>query len=112
MADLSIKDTWFTTGMRGTGSNTLIAQDVFIPHYRVMSFSKAFEGSYPREDKDEALYRSAFMPYATAILAGPQLGLARAAFDLVLAKSARRGTAYTVLPPPLPSIAWWWDRDL
>src|ERR1700678_2605785 len=69
---------------------------VFIPDYRVMSFTKAFEGSYPREDKDEALYRSAFMLYATAILAGPQLGLARAAFDLVLAKPARRGIAYTV----------------
>jgi 3-hydroxy-9,10-secoandrosta-1,3,5(10)-triene-9,17-dione monooxygenase len=96
MADLSIKDTWYTVGMRGTGSNTLVAQDVFIPDYRVMSFTRAFEGAYPREDNSDASYRSAFMPYATAILVGPQLGLARAAFDLVLAKSARRGIAYTV----------------
>lgn len=96
MTDLSIKDTWFTVGMRGTGSNTLVARDVFVPDYRVMSFTRAFQGEYPRENAGDAAYRSAFMPYATAILVGPQLGLARAAFDLVLAKSPRRGIAYTV----------------
>ena len=31
MSDLSIKDTWYVAGMRGTGSNTLIAEDVFVP---------------------------------------------------------------------------------
>jgi 3-hydroxy-9,10-secoandrosta-1,3,5(10)-triene-9,17-dione monooxygenase len=96
MSELTIKDTWFTVGMRGTGSNTLVAEDIFVPAYRVLSFSKAFEGDYPTEHKEEAAYRAAFMPYATTILIGPQLGLARAAFDLVLEKSFRRGVNYTV----------------
>ena len=30
-SDLTIKDTWFVTGMQGTGSDTSIATDVFIP---------------------------------------------------------------------------------
>lgn len=30
-SDLTIKDTWYVTGMQGTGSDTSIATDVFIP---------------------------------------------------------------------------------
>ncbi len=30
-SDLTIKDTWYVTGMQGTGSDTSVAKDVFIP---------------------------------------------------------------------------------
>jgi 3-hydroxy-9,10-secoandrosta-1,3,5(10)-triene-9,17-dione monooxygenase len=31
MSEIEIEDTWFVAGMRGTGSNTLVAKDLFIP---------------------------------------------------------------------------------
>lgn len=95
MADLTIDDTWFVAGMRGTGSNTLVARDVFIPEHRVISVPAAINGRYGTEHTDEALYRSAFVPVAAIVLAGPQLGLAQAALDLVIEKAPKRSISYT-----------------
>ncbi|TDQ58725.1 alkylation response protein AidB-like acyl-CoA dehydrogenase [Actinomycetospora succinea] len=95
MSDLTIEDTWFVAGMRGTGSNTLVARDVLIPSHRVLSIPAAIGGRYGTEHDDEALYRSAFVPVAALVLAGPQLGLAQAAVDLVIEKAPKRSVSYT-----------------
>ncbi len=95
MSDLRIEDTWFVAGMRGTGSNTLVARDVVVPDHRVISVPAAIGGRYGTEHTDEVLYRSAFVPVAAIVLAGPQLGLARAALDLVIEKAPKRSISYT-----------------
>jgi len=95
MTDLSIEDTWYVAGMRGTGSNTLVARDVFVPQHRVISIPAAIQGRYATEHTDEVLYRSAFVPVAALVLAGPQLGLAQAALDLVIEKAPKRAVSYT-----------------
>lgn len=95
MTDLTIEDTWFVVGMRGTGSNTLVADEVFVPEHRYISAPKMIAGDVATPFKDEPLYRSAFVPGAVAILVGPQLGLAQAALDLVLEKAPKRGISYT-----------------
>ncbi|WP_326837530.1 acyl-CoA dehydrogenase family protein [Amycolatopsis rhabdoformis] len=95
MADLTVEDTWFVVGMRGTGSNTLVADEVFVPEHRFISVPKMTVGEVATPFKDEALYRSPFVPGAAIILAGPQLGLAQAALDLVVEKAPRRGISYT-----------------
>lgn len=83
MAELEMEDTWFVTGMRGTGSNTLIADDVYVPDHRILSISRAIKGDVPTEHTDEALYRSSFVPVLAIVLAAPCLGIARAAMTLV-----------------------------
>jgi alkylation response protein AidB-like acyl-CoA dehydrogenase len=95
MAELTIEDTWFVTGMKGTGSNTVIADNVFVPAHRYVSAFRLLSGSNDNPHTGEALYRAPFMPGGTIILAGPHLGLARAALDLVIEKAASRGIAYT-----------------
>ena len=95
MSDLTIEDTWYVAGMRGTGSNTLVARDIVIPEHRVISIPAAIGGRYATEHTDEALYRSAFVPVAAIVLAGPQLGLAQAALDLVIEKAPKRSVSYT-----------------
>ncbi|MEU1667585.1 acyl-CoA dehydrogenase family protein [Streptomyces sparsogenes] len=96
MDELTIEDTWHVAGMRGTGSNTLVADEVFVPAHRIMSVTQAVEGTCPTEHKDEALYRSALVPVLALVLAGPQVGLARAGVDVVTASLAQgRGIAYT-----------------
>lgn len=92
MSDLTIKDTWFVAGMRGTASNTLVADDVFVPAHRYLSVVRAINGE---AFAGEGLYRSAFVPVAALVLAGPQLGLAQAALDLVLEKAPKRTISYT-----------------
>jgi alkylation response protein AidB-like acyl-CoA dehydrogenase len=96
MSALDIKDTWYVAGMRGTASNTLIAQEVFVPSYRILPVPSAIEGSYPTEHHDEALYRAAFVPVLALVLAGPQVGLARGALEVVMESLAKgRGISYT-----------------
>jgi 3-hydroxy-9,10-secoandrosta-1,3,5(10)-triene-9,17-dione monooxygenase len=95
MDELSIEDTWYVAGMRGTGSNTLVARDVLVPEHRVISIPAAIGGRYATEHTDEVLYRSAFVPVAAIVLAGPQLGLAQAALDLVIEKAPKRSVSYT-----------------
>lgn len=96
MSELSIEDTWFMAGMRGSGSNTIVAHEAFIPEHRFLSYAGgAFEGTYRTEHTGEALYRSAFVPMTVLVLVGPQLGLARAALERVTAKASQRGISHT-----------------
>ncbi|MEV4742561.1 acyl-CoA dehydrogenase family protein [Streptomyces sp. NPDC049555] len=85
LAELTVEDTWHTVGMRGTGSHTLVADDVFVPGHRILSLTGALRGEYPTEFTDEALYRSAFVPVLSSVLVGPQLGMARGGLELVTA---------------------------
>ena len=105
MTDLAVEDTWFVAGMKGTGSNTLVADEVFVPDHRLLSVPKAIENEYPTEHADEPLYRSSFIPVLALILVGPQLGLARAARDLVIAKAPRRAISYTSFERQTDSVA-------
>lgn len=84
MHDLKIEDTWHVVGMRGTGSNTVIAQEVFVPAHRVLPVEVLAKGQSPRSNTDELVYREAFMPTAIIAVAAPVLGLAQAALDLTL----------------------------
>jgi len=95
-ADYTVSDTWFTAGMRGSGSNTLSAEDVFVPWHRVVPRARLDAGDYPTEHKDEITYRSGFYPTHTMGLIGPLLGLGRAALDHVLDAADTKGVAGTV----------------
>ena len=95
MAELSIEETWFVAGMRGTGSNTIVADEVFVPQHRLLSISQAIEGNYPTEHRDESVYRSAFAPFLSVSLVAPVLGLGRAALNFVIEKADRRAITST-----------------
>jgi len=95
IAELTIEDTWFMAGMKGTGSNTIVAKDVFVPEHRFLPYPKAFAGEYRTEHTDEVVYRVALVPVTILILAGSQLGLAQAALDHVVGKSRTRGVTHT-----------------
>jgi alkylation response protein AidB-like acyl-CoA dehydrogenase len=105
MRELSIKETWFVAGMKGTGSNTIIADKVFVPEHRLHSVPQALQNEYATEHTGEALYRSSFIPVLTLILAGPQLGLGRAALRFVMDKAPKRGIAYTKFERQIDSTA-------
>ena len=94
-SDITIEETWFVSGMKGTGSNTLHAKDVFVPDHRVQPVPHLLTHQHDTPFTTESLYQSAFVPAAALVLAGPQLGLAQAALDFVIEKGHKRGIAYT-----------------
>jgi len=104
-ADLDLEETWFVAGMKSTGSNCLIATDVFVPSHRIVSVPPAIEGNYATEFTSEAFYRSAFVPILALVLAGPQLGLGRAALDIVREKAAKKPISYTFYTAQADSVA-------
>ena len=96
MSELTIEDTWFTTGMRGSGSNCIVGNDVFVPDISsAFDLMAAVRGEYPTPFKDEVAYRAAFGPVSSLLLIGPQLGLGRAALKHVIEKAPQRAIAYT-----------------
>jgi 3-hydroxy-9,10-secoandrosta-1,3,5(10)-triene-9,17-dione monooxygenase len=95
MSELTIEDTWFMAGMKGTGSNTIVARDVFVPAHRFLPYPDAFAGRYRTEHTDEAVYRAALVPVTVLILAPSQLGVARAALDHAIGRSKTRGITHT-----------------
>jgi alkylation response protein AidB-like acyl-CoA dehydrogenase len=95
-SDLQIEETWFVAGMRGTGSDTQVATNVFVPEHRVFPLNAAIEGKYPGSGVNpEASYKPAFVPALALQLVGPHLGMGRAVLDTVVAKAASRGIAYS-----------------
>jgi 3-hydroxy-9,10-secoandrosta-1,3,5(10)-triene-9,17-dione monooxygenase len=97
MSDLKIEDTWHVVGMRGTGSNTVIAENIFVPAYRVLPVETLAKGQSPRTGKDEFIYRESFMPTAIIAVAPPILGMAQAALELTLQRinAASKPIAYS-----------------
>jgi alkylation response protein AidB-like acyl-CoA dehydrogenase len=71
-SSFEIADTWYTTGLRGTGSNDYRAQDLFIPERHSLSFAEPAKRNAP-------LWRNSntILPK----MAGVPLGAARAAID-------------------------------
>lgn len=96
MSDLSHADDWYVAGMKATGSDTLIAEDIFVPEHRVLPLVPALEGEYPGKGVNtETSYQAVFIPALFMQLVGPHLGMGRAALDLVTEKAQSKAIAYT-----------------
>jgi alkylation response protein AidB-like acyl-CoA dehydrogenase len=97
MRELSIDDTWFAAGMKGTGSATIVANEVFVPHHRVLSFPPLLAGERPaqRHNGEFTDYLS-MMPILSVNLVAPPLGMAQAVLELVAEGTHRRGVTYTI----------------
>jgi len=105
MSELTIEDTWFVAGMKSSGSNCVVAEDVFVPIHRFISVPEAIDGTIDLARPDETLYRSAFVPMLSLILVGPLLGLGRAALRHVTEKASGKPVAYTFFDTQAESVA-------
>ncbi|GAA5210231.1 acyl-CoA dehydrogenase family protein [Streptomyces thinghirensis] len=75
--DYRVADTWTPVGMRGTGSNTLVVDDVFVPAHRGFTREDMIAG---RSVGSEARCHTAPLRLLSGVLFGaPALGAARAA---------------------------------
>jgi len=86
--DFRIRDTWHNVGMRGTGSNTLELERVFVPEHRSFLRSRMQEGA-----ADGSAARCHAVPVRVVgglTFAAPALGAARAALDSWIADIAVR----------------------
>jgi len=108
-SDLTLKDTWYVAGMRSSGSNTWVAENVFVPDHRVLRGTPALVGEYPGTDENTPnVYKAGWIPWLNVILAGAQLGIGRGVLDKVIAGSAKP-IAYTNIEHKSDSVAFQLD---
>lgn len=88
MTDLSIEDTWHMAGMRGTGSDTIVADDVFVPAEQVLFMSRA--GGPARPGRETPAETRAPVPrpqgLGAALLVATVLGMGMAVYDHIAGK--------------------------
>ena len=95
-ADLAIADDWYVSGLCGTGSRTIIAEDLFVPEHRVLPMSEAQSGRHRSErHAADPYYRAPIGAVANANSAGTPLGLGQAALERFLEQLPGRGITLT-----------------
>jgi 3-hydroxy-9,10-secoandrosta-1,3,5(10)-triene-9,17-dione monooxygenase len=91
-------DTWYCAGLRASGSNTAVLDNVFVPEHRSVSFSVLREGCSPGSKVNaNPLYRAPFIAVHSYALLGPVLGVARGGYAEFVQWTRQRYLTYTQL---------------
>ena len=94
--ELTIVDDWYATGMSATGSNTIVASNVFIPAYRCLGLPDMLEARLPaRHNADNPYFNHPLSPVLTVNAGGTPLGMAQGALEEFRSRLPGRGIAYT-----------------
>ncbi|HEX3936669.1 MAG TPA: acyl-CoA dehydrogenase family protein [Xanthobacteraceae bacterium] len=81
--EYAVRDTWFTAGMRGTGSKTIVVADAFVPDSRILSLADLRSGKTPGAAiYNDIINRTPFFYYAPISFASPMLGAAQGAYEI------------------------------
>jgi 3-hydroxy-9,10-secoandrosta-1,3,5(10)-triene-9,17-dione monooxygenase len=82
LGDYRIEDVWDTVGLRGTGSNDIVVDDVFVPDYRSLSFADTSRCLCPGQEVNDApLYRLPFGSVFSYSITTPIIGMAEGAYN-------------------------------
>ncbi|HEY2592754.1 MAG TPA: acyl-CoA dehydrogenase family protein [Chloroflexota bacterium] len=76
--DFEIVDDWYTVGLKGTGSKTIVVEDAFIPEGRTLPNTALEDGQAPgRQINTHPMYGAISSANFTAAMAAPAVGAAR-----------------------------------
>lgn len=93
--DYRIIDTWNATGLRGTGSNDVEANDVFVPEHMTLAVGDVAGGPTPGSSVNPgALYALPVFALFPYVLSGSALGNAQACFDDYVGIAHNRASTY------------------
>ena len=79
--DYTIVDVWNTVGLRGTGSNDIVVEDVFIPEAFTLSMGETGQCRGPGQEQNTSdLYKLPFHSVFTTTICTPIIGMAMGAY--------------------------------
>ncbi len=81
--EYTVRDTWFTAGMRATGSKTIVTDQVFVPHDRVLRLTDLRDSNTPGSAMHPGvIFHTPFFYYAPISFVAPMIGAAQGAYEL------------------------------
>lgn len=96
ISDLTVIDDWHTSGLKGTGSISTIAKDLFVPQERIVPLPLVLQGLHSgKTNADSPIYRAPLLPVASASSVGTLVGMAKGAKDAFLQRLPGRKVTYT-----------------
>ncbi|GAA3490052.1 3-hydroxy-9,10-secoandrosta-1,3,5(10)-triene-9,17-dione monooxygenase oxygenase subunit [Streptomyces cremeus] len=89
--DYTVNDVWDTVGLRGSGSNDIVCEDVFVPEHRALSFGPVTALKSPGQQVNpEPLYRLPYASIFTTTISTPVVGIAEGAYEAYVAATRER----------------------
>jgi alkylation response protein AidB-like acyl-CoA dehydrogenase len=81
--EYTVRDTWFTAGMRATGSKSVVTDNAFVPDGRVLRLADLRDGKGPGGVVNTGtIFHTPFFYYAPISFVTPMLGAAQGAYQL------------------------------
>jgi alkylation response protein AidB-like acyl-CoA dehydrogenase len=93
-ADVKIEDVWHTAGMRATGSNVVVVDDVFVPHAMTCSGDDLREAGHAVGD--DRLAPLPLLSVLSLVASAPAVGAAESALELYEQRLRERVLAYSL----------------
>ncbi|MCV7004739.1 acyl-CoA dehydrogenase family protein [Mycobacterium gordonae] len=93
--DVSVVDVWHTDGMCATGSNDIVAEQIFVPAHRLIKVTDIYAGTTPGARLHDAdVYRWPLVPALALTAAMPALGAAERVAEIYTQRLSERVLAY------------------
>jgi alkylation response protein AidB-like acyl-CoA dehydrogenase len=92
VSQAKIEDVWFTSGMRATGSNAVVLEDVLVPAHRTLEGRRLMRPSGGPVD----FARYPTLPVLAFVAAAPALGAAERAVELFRGRVRERVLTYSL----------------
>jgi alkylation response protein AidB-like acyl-CoA dehydrogenase len=89
--EVRVHDTWYVSGLCGTGSHDVEASDVFVPEQRIVTL---FD---PAKHRPEPLYQFPVLSLFAPQVAAVGLGIARAALDELTELATKKTPAFSTV---------------
>ncbi|MGB6535347.1 MAG: acyl-CoA dehydrogenase family protein [Xanthobacteraceae bacterium] len=87
----TVRDTWFTAGMQGTGSKTIVTEDAFVPDGLVLRLSDLRDGTGSGAAVDGGtIFHTPFFYYAPISFVAPMIGAAQGAYEVFRERTRTR----------------------
>jgi alkylation response protein AidB-like acyl-CoA dehydrogenase len=94
-SDYAIHDDWFVAALRGTGSKTLVLDDVFVPDHRIESIFALMTGGTRGFGVHGGIFHAPFTPWFSLGFSAVSLGISLRFMELYTEKVKTRTRAYT-----------------
>jgi 3-hydroxy-9,10-secoandrosta-1,3,5(10)-triene-9,17-dione monooxygenase len=95
-AEFTVTDTWFSAGLRGSGSDNVVVADAFVPEHHTMVMTTMRDAVSPGGAVNPgAIYNQPFMAYGGHAMVSPAIGMARGVIDSWQEHVRSRAHSYT-----------------